>query len=135
MITVRPKLAVNPVTRLFLLLMVCALNPESIVYGATINVPLDQPTIQGAINAASLGDTIVVADGTYFESIDFLGKGITLRSTAGPAVTIIDGLGANGSVVKCVSGEGPDTVLQGFTITGGNANTGGGCSISTAARR
>ena len=126
MITVRPKLAVNPVTRLFLLLMVCAHNPESIVYGATIDVPLDHPTIQGAINAAGSGDTIDVAPDTYFESIDFLGKGITLRSTAGPAVTIIDGLGANGSVVKCVSGEGPDTVLQGFTITGGNANTGGG---------
>jgi hypothetical protein len=44
------------------------------------------------------------------------------------AATIIDGTGLNGSVVKCISGEHRDTVLEGFTITGGNPTTiyGGG---------
>ncbi len=37
---------------------------------ATINVPADQPTIQAAVNAANPGDEIVVADGTYSESVD-----------------------------------------------------------------
>ena len=50
---------------------------------------------------------------------------ITLRSSDGPAVTTINGSGT-GSVVQCVSGEGDDTVLDGFTITGGNASIGGG---------
>jgi hypothetical protein len=102
------------------------LYPVSIAQGGTINVPENQPTIQAAINAATTGDIIVVAPSTYFETIDFLGKGITLRSSGGPLVTIIDGQGVNGSVVQCVNGEGPDTVLEGFTITGGYADIGGG---------
>ena len=91
-----------------------------------INVPADQPTIQAGIDAASDGDEVVVAPGTYNEVINFNGKAITLRSLDGPDVTIIDGTGLNNSVVKCISGEGLDTVLDGFTITAGNADFGGG---------
>jgi hypothetical protein len=72
------------------------------------------------------GDIIVVAPGTYFETIDFLGKSITLRSSGGPAATVIDGSGFNSSVVRCVNGEGASTVLEGFTVTGGDADIGGG---------
>ena len=84
-------------------------------------------TIGAAINAAADGDHVVVAHGTYCESIDFMGKAITVRSNdpTDPAVvaaTIIDGGGVEFHVVKCVTGEGPDTVLNGFTITGGFAN-------------
>ncbi|GAH51482.1 unnamed protein product, partial [marine sediment metagenome] len=43
-------------------------------------VPGDYSTIQEAIEAASNGDTIIVAPGTYRENLDFLGKRITLRS-------------------------------------------------------
>ena len=78
-------------------------------------------SIQTAINNAVDTDEIVVAPGTYFEAINFLGKAVTLRSSDGAEVTVIDGTG-NFHVVQCVSGEGPDTVLDGFTITGGNAN-------------
>ena len=78
-------------------------------------------SIQTAIDNAVDTDEIVVAPGTYFEAINFLGKAIALRSSDGADVTIIDGTG-NFHVVQCVSGEGPDTVLDGFVITGGNAN-------------
>ena len=84
-------------------------------------------SIQDAINAAVDTDEIVVAPGTYFENINFLGKSITLRSSDGPEVTTVDGTG-NVHVVQCVSGEGPDTVLDGFTITGGDAH--GPCCLS-----
>ncbi|HEV2355066.1 MAG TPA: hypothetical protein VGR89_12540, partial [Puia sp.] len=57
----------------------------------TIHVPADQPTIQAGINAASNGDTVLVAPGTYKESINFSKKAITLMSSGGPSVTIIDG--------------------------------------------
>jgi hypothetical protein len=96
------------------------------VTGADIHVPADYPTIQAAIDAAVAGNVIVVAAGTYRERIGFLGKEITVRSSDGPLVTIIDGSGSSGSVVTAVSGEGPGTVLEGFTITGGNALEGGG---------
>ena len=83
-------------------------------------------SIQTAIDNAVDTDEIIVVEGTYFEAINFVGKAITLRS-ANPddpdvvAATIIDGTGFF-HVVQCVSGEGPDTVLSGFVITGGNAN-------------
>ncbi len=82
----------------------------------------DYASIAEAIVAAGDGDEIVVCPGTYNESIDLMGKAITLRSAHGPEVTTIVGTG--GSVVRCVSGEGPDTVLRGFTITGGNIGSG-----------
>jgi len=77
-------------------------------------------SIQTAIDNAVDTDEIVVAEGTYLEAIDFMGKAVTLRSSDGPDVTVIDGTG-DLHVVQCVSGEGPDTVLDGFTITGGAA--------------
>ena len=93
-----------------------------------INVPAQYATIQQAIDAAACDweVEVVVAPGTYVEAINFNGKAITVRSSdpLNPAVvaaTIINGNGAN-HVVQCVSGEGPDAVLSGFTITGGNAN-------------
>ena len=115
-------------TLLITLLFVCGLQPVfvgSSAQGGTLHVPANYATIQAAINAAVAEDEIVVAQGTYLETIDFLGKAITLRSSDGPQLTIINGSGA-GSVVQCVSGEGSGTVLDGFTITGGNANEGGG---------
>ena len=88
----------------------------------TIHVPVDQ----AAIDAASDGDEVVVDPGTYNETINFNEKAITLLSSSdNPADTIIDGDGA-GSVVTCESGETSATVLQGFTLTGGYSDTGGG---------
>lgn len=92
----------------------------------TILVPREVPTIQGAIEVSVDGDEIVVAPGTYNERISFLGKAVTLHSSDGPAVTIIDASNLNDHVVMCTTGEGRDTVLQGFTITGGLAPRGGG---------
>lgn len=92
---------------------------------AIINVPGDYSIIQDAIDAAFPGDTVLVAAGTYPENIDYKGKAITLISAWGPELTIIDGNQA-GSVVTFVSGEGLDSVLDGFTVTNGLAQFGGG---------
>jgi cysteine-rich repeat protein len=96
----------------------------------TVHVPADRPTIQAAINAAVHGDTIIVADGTYTENIDFKGKAITLRSANGPATTIIDG-GDTSCVVKFATGEVSAAVLTGFTIRHGRASP-TGCGIEGA---
>jgi parallel beta-helix repeat protein len=80
---------------------------------------------------------VLVAPGTYTGTGDWvinpLGKPITIRATGTPEETILDGESAR-LVVKCTSGEGTDTIIEGFTITGGSsAYDGGGiyCSDSS----
>ena len=80
--------------------------------------------IQRAIELSLPGDEIVVAPGTYNELINFIGKGVTLRSSDGADLTIIDvepveDPGTGKPVIRCDNGEGPNTVLDGFTLTGG----------------
>ena len=110
--------------RLFIA-MLCLTLMSSGVFADMINVPADYPTIQEAIDASSDGDEIVVAPGTYTSTqdghvVDMKGKAITLRSSDGPEVTIIDGENARRGIA-CVSGETDATLIEGFTITNGNA--------------
>jgi hypothetical protein len=60
----------------------------------------------------------MVATGTYVENIDFIGKAITVTSEQGADFTIIDGNQAE-SVVTFESGEGVNSILEGFTLTNG----------------
>ena len=54
--------------------------------------PADFYTIQGAINAASDGDTITIRDGTYCEEVHVT-KAVTIRA-ANVGECILDGRGA-----------------------------------------
>jgi parallel beta-helix repeat protein len=94
-------------------------------FGDTIHVPGDYPTIQAAIDAASGGDTVSVADGTYTgpgnKDLDFLLKAITVQSENGPNNCIID-IEGSGRGFNFWRGEGNDSVVSGFTIT--NSQTG-----------
>lgn len=104
--------------------------------GTIIHVPAQQPTIQAGINAASNGDTVLVAPGTYYENINFNGKAITVASSNGAKVTIIDG-GGLAPVAAFVTKEGPTSVLSGFTLQNGLGTfsfgyMGGAVSISSA---
>jgi hypothetical protein len=90
-------------------------------------------SVQAGIDTAVDGDLFAVAPGTYVEALDLLGKAITLRGSNGPAVTILEGPDPNTmrggtvgySVVSCVSGEGPETVIERFTITAGTGTPNG----------
>lgn len=84
---------------------------------ALLRVPEDHASIEAAMLAAVDGDEIRVAAGTYPAGIDFRGKAVRLYSEKGPASTTLTGVG--GSCVVFVSGEGRDSVLEGFTIRGG----------------
>jgi len=105
--------------------LLCSFASAGSAIAARINVPGDQATLQAAIDAASAGDFILVAPGTYRENIDFRGKAVKVASSGGPAVTIIDGNQA-GSVVTFDSGETRASELGGFTIRNGSSSYGGG---------
>lgn len=112
-------------------LALAALGPAS---AADLAVPGDFPSVQAAVSAAEDGDVVIVSPGTWTGTVNTLGKAITIRSTdpADPAVvaaTVLDAGGA-GTTVRIVLGEGPTTVLDGLTITGGNGSLGGGLEIS-----
>ena len=95
--------------------------------GRVWRVPQEKPKIQEAIDACRFNseDVVRVSDGTYTGDINFNGKDITVYSVNGASSTIITGTGT-GSVVTFNSGEGRDSVLRGFTVTGGDATYGGG---------
>jgi predicted outer membrane repeat protein len=88
-------------------------------------------SIQSVIDAAVNGDTICVKPGTYSGNINFNGKRITLVSSGGPTVTILNG-GGLGSVVAFNHSEAADSVLDGFQIVNGRASGGGGILILDA---
>lgn len=98
-------------------------------FGAVIHVPADQPTIQAGIDAAEIGDTILVADGTYTGDgnieINFKGKAITVQSEKGPESTIID-CNQLGRAFFFYNQENEDSVLSGFTIKNGLVSDYGG---------
>ena len=99
-----------------------------------IHIPVDYPTIQSGINAASDGDTVLVDPGTYTENIDFLGKKICVASqyllTLDPVLinqTIIQSQNDTSAVIF-INNEDSTSVLAGFTIEGGYAYQ--GCGIN-----
>jgi hypothetical protein len=75
-------------------------------------------TLTDAVDAADSGDTIHVAPCTYVEQLDFKGRAIHILGTGGPSVTTIQGPGEV-PVVEVHRGEGPGTILEGFTLTNG----------------
>jgi len=86
-------------------------------------------TIQAGIDAATFGDTVLVRDGTYTgagnKEIDPKSKYINIKSENGSATTVIDCQGA-GRGFYIHTQETAQTVIDGFTVTGGNDTSGNG---------
>jgi hypothetical protein len=79
------------------------------------------------LNEALDGQTILVGDGVYEEienlQLDFHGRAITLRSVNGPQACVIKGDGfPDMRAFRFHSGEGADSVVEGFTIRDASAS-------------
>ena len=113
--------------------------------GSTVIVKTDSSanyvSIQAAIDAATIGDTILVYPGIYRESINYDGKSIVVGSlhlttgdTSYISSTIIDGKNF-GSVIKFENFEDSTAILQGFTIRNGlGFGKGGGIYVKGAGK-
>jgi len=86
----------------------------SVSEAKTIYVPDDYARIQWAVDSASIGDTIIVRDGTYYENV-VVNKKLTIKSENGSAYCIVDG---GGSTVFTLEADG--IRIKEFSITGGS---------------
>jgi parallel beta-helix repeat protein len=103
-----------------LLLLITTVMPGGLALSATLKVPVQHATINKALAAAAPGDTVRVAQGTYFEHIT-LKTGVVLEGgwkkdftsrNISSFATVIDGGKEKGTVVKCAD----NATLDGFTI-------------------
>jgi hypothetical protein len=99
-------------------------NPSDNTATSTTTVGQPAAGIQGMIDLAADGETILVPAGIYAGGINFNGKNVTLQSIDGPAATVIHGNGGTGVTM------GPGGTIRGFTITGSVAFFGAGMSVT-----
>ena len=111
----------------------CILIFNAFINATIINIPTDEPTIQQGIDIAAANDTILIADGTYNENLQIIGKEIMLASwfiidadSSHIDNTIIDGsLYTNAdeaSVIVFFPGANPNAVprIIGLTLINGS---------------
>jgi hypothetical protein len=114
--------------------IVLALTASATTYVIEPDGSGDFPTIQAAINASSDGDIIELADGTFTDAgnrdVDFGGRAVTVRSQSGdPETCVIDCEGSEADPHRGFifqSDEGPESIVEGITVTHGWADYYGG---------
>jgi fibronectin-binding autotransporter adhesin len=89
-------------------------------------------SIQACIDAASDGDTIVIAEGTYTESLT-LSKPVSLTG-ANRDTTIIHAVAAQRVLTVTGATISTSVVISGLTFTGGSADYGGGVLLANSAQ-
>ena len=87
--------------------------------GSVLSVPSSYATIQSALDAACVGDTVSVSPGTYYERGIQMRSGVILRSYYhDPTSVTIDGQRL-GRIMYCVDNDHYLTMIEGITFTGG----------------
>ena len=107
------------------ILVILIISLSTMVRAEIINIPADFETIQEGIDASTDGDTVVVAQGTYYETLS-INKGIVLASqyifnpdTSIISHTIICGDSSSSNPPSLLSVTVPETqvTVSGFTFT------------------
>ena len=122
------------IMRYVILIVFLVITTNEKLSAKIILVPYEALSIQEGIEMAGESDTVLVDDGYYFENINFLGKHITVASKFiidgdkdHICNTTIDGSRPQdeqfGSVVRFLAGEDSNSVLTGFTVTGGKGTS------------
>ena len=97
-----------------------------------INVPSEASSVQGAVEAAAPGDTVIVSDGTYVENV-LIGKSLVIRSKNGNSSAIIIAKDMGKAVVKIdgvQEGEFSGFTLKGSSLVGLHVHGASGVKVS-----
>ena len=86
-------------------------------------------TIEAAIQAASSGDTVAVASGTYTNDFISISKNLTLDSTGGTVRLVATEAPPNGKAIIDEGGAGVSVTIDGFDISGVAVPDGNGAAI------
>ncbi|MCA9293411.1 MAG: hypothetical protein KDA20_06325 [Phycisphaerales bacterium] len=81
--------------------------------------------LQATVNSASNGDRLLLAPGTYNQTIFIDGKSLTIEGTGGAAATTITAEFLNDTVIRVNNAPDPGVTLRGLTIRDGVAPTAG----------
>ncbi|MBI2411739.1 MAG: cell surface protein, partial [Deltaproteobacteria bacterium] len=100
-----------------LILLATLLAGEAIA--ADLLVPESYKTIQGAIEAAAPGDTVLVNEGVYTENL-VIHKPLRLKSVKGPEFTVVRPAVKEEPVILASGTEG--VVISGFTAKGSQSS-------------
>jgi hypothetical protein len=102
--------------------LLAIVSPES--GSAVLEVPGQFPGIQAAINAATNGDTVLMARGTHGGGLTIAGKAVTLASrfilTGDPADARQTSIEGGNPILLIQSSAGAATTLRGLTFRGGS---------------
>ena len=110
---------------------------------AVIRIPQDYPNVQAAVNVASDGDTLLIADGTYYGISNHLilinNLSLSIVSENGPENCVFDCFGEEGRFFRMI--EGPERFIhfEGITFQnsanreGGTRSWGGGVFFGATA--
>ena len=93
---------------------------SSPLFANTWHVTVDAPTIQAGVDAASAGDTVLVACGTYFEHDIVMKSGICLLSETGNPDCVTIDAGQAGRVMEFNHLDNL-VMVEGFHFSGGQA--------------
>jgi predicted outer membrane repeat protein len=63
------------------------------------------------------GDEILIAPGTYFETVDLGSKNLTLRGSGAPGTTTINSFGQSASALEILGGQTTDTRIENLRFT------------------
>lgn len=88
----------------------------------------DFSKIQGAVDAASLGDTIIVYPGTYTENVDVNKEHLTIKSENGAEVTIVQAANSGDHVFEIMT---DGVTLEDFTIIGATVEGAAGIYLAS----
>ncbi len=108
---------------------------EPTIWHVTPDGTGDVPTIGDAMALARTGDQIWLDPGTYTRATEgtaaadliTMRPGVRLRGPGGPSLTHIDAEGSGRGIRVALGDE--LTVVEGVTLRGGNADSGGGASV------